>query len=203
MTMDDMNNRMLQMWLTLEEEEAFSNVAARAFCEMRGSAAMMRITGREALIDREARRVSWAVGPALSPVGAYLALRYFFGAKEKFPCGQQLPLRKLAGGGEVAESFRERVLDPMAERFGKNPVMMTRAGLGMGGRIVKAMGDNAVEVTVFPRVPVTCVVWAADGEMPPAANMYFDVTVTSHIDIEDVAMLGEWLLGELRKATEL
>jgi hypothetical protein len=63
-------------------------------------------------------------------------------------------------------------------------------------------GDAAVEVPVFPKIPVTVIVWAGDEEIAANANILFDKTVKEQIHIEDVAVIGGVVAGKLVKFQE-
>ena len=45
---------------------------------------------------------------------------------------------------------------------------------------------------MLPLVPVTCVVWAGDEEIPPSATILFDDSITSYLPVEDIVLAASY-----------
>lgn len=193
----DLQSMLDELWRALAVAGALDDAASRAPAQRDGAVLRIRVAGREAVVDPAAQRAGWAEGGDLG-AGLLPLLRYLLGAKDMFPRGQQAPFRKLPGAAAVADSFRGRVIEPLTSTFSAAPDKLLNAGLLLGGRETPNMGDCAVEVTVFPRIPVTFVVWAATPAMPAAANVFFDTTAVSHIEIDMLALATEWTLSLLK-----
>ena len=90
-------------------------------------------------------------------------------AAKQFPTGplffrgpHELPVKKLEG------------------RFGSDAAAFESAGRGLGGRPVEH-GDGAIELLLFPRLPITVVLWLADDEFPARVSYLFDRTADQHL----------------------
>ena len=53
---------------------------------------------------------------------------------------------------------------------------------------------------LFPKVPVTVIVWQGDDEVPPACTLLFDRSIGEIFPTEDVAIAGAFLVEKLIKA---
>jgi hypothetical protein len=60
-------------------------------------------------------------------------------------------------------------------------------------------GDTAVTVNVFPRVPLTLVLWRGDDEFGPEGNILFDSTISDYLPVEDIIVVSESLVRRLIK----
>ena len=125
-----------------------------------------------------------------------LLLHYLISAKAVPLTGQLLPYRKLPAGDVFSKPFKVRSIEPLARVFANDEKLFIEAGKALGGKQVP-YGDAAVELPVFPRTPITCVLWTQCEEFPAAANILFDETATEHFHIEDLAVLGEITAGTL------
>jgi hypothetical protein len=63
------------------------------------------------------------------------------------------------------------------------------------------MGDAAVELSYFPFVPITCILWKGDEEFPAEAAVLFDETAELFFSAEDMAVAGQMAVLELVKAS--
>ena len=69
--------------------------------------------------------------------------------------GKPLSFRELPGGGDIYfPAFQNNAIRPIKERFGENPMELLEAGKRLGGKQIDK-GDAAVEISVFPKIPVT------------------------------------------------
>ena len=65
------------------------------------------------------------------------------------------------------------------------------------------MGDAAIVMDVFPRLPLTYVIWEGDEEMPANGTILFDQTAQYYLPTEDlvvVAAAGASILGKTARA---
>ena len=61
-------------------------------------------------------------------------------------------------------------------------------GETLGGKRIN-YGDAALEFRALPRVPLSCVLWAADEEFPAGVNFLFDPTIESHFPLDVILAL--------------
>lgn len=137
--------------------------------------------------------------PTVSTFLATLMVHYLSSVKNIDIEGKLITFRELPGGGDIYyPAFQNNAIRPVKERYGGNPGAIIPAGERLGGKPVR-MGDAAVELPVFPKIPVTVIVWAGDDEVPANANILFDVTAKEQMHIEDLAVIGGVVAGKLMK----
>ena len=137
--------------------------------------------------------------PFISSFLATLLVHYLVSVKNIGIEGKPLSFRELPGGGDVYfPAFQNNAIRPIKERFGENPKELLDAGKRIGGKEIDK-GDAAVEIPVFPKIPVTVIVWAGDEEIPANANILFDYSAKEQIHIEDLAVIGGVVAGKLVK----
>lgn len=59
-------------------------------------------------------------------------------------------------------------------------------------------GDEGVKISAFPRIPITFILWRGDDEFSPKANVIFDATIASYLSTEDILVLIQLMLIELK-----
>jgi hypothetical protein len=135
--------------------------------------------------------------PTVSTFLATLIVHYLASVKNIDVEGEPLSFREIPGGGSIYfPAFQRNAIRPIIERFGERPQELIKAGERLGGTPIRR-GDAAVEIPVFPKIPVTVIVWAGDEEIPANANILFDKTAKEQIHIEDLAVIGGVVAGKL------
>jgi hypothetical protein len=125
-----------------------------------------------------------------------LILHYLANAGGARPTGRLITYRDLPSGVVYFPTFSKRTTDQLAMRFGRDAAGLVRAAEGAGGR-TGDMGDATVIIDVFPRVPITLVLWAGDDEFPARMNVLFDANITDYMEPEDVTVAYEVLTWRL------
>lgn len=112
-----------------------------------------------------------------------LILLYLVNAKD-IPLAGKLRSPYEFKGGELFFSAPSHVIsfEPMLQRF-RSPQEFLEAGLFLGGRRVP-YADEAFELPVLPRVPVTYLLWAGDEEFAPRISVLFDATAEQQLPID-------------------
>lgn len=131
-----------------------------------------------------------------------LVLHYIAGASGTAATGRPITYRDLPGGMVYFPTFSKRTMDPLAARFGQDAPSLIRAAEALGGHRAN-MGDASVVVNIFPRVPVTLVLWEGDDELPARVNLLFDANIKDYLEPEDVTVACEvltWRLIRLSRA---
>jgi hypothetical protein len=63
--------------------------------------------------------------------------------------------------------------------------------------VVKKLGDAAICLPVFARVPVTLILWEKDDEFPAEIKVNFDSTVSGHLPLDiiwaTVNVVSKWM----------
>jgi hypothetical protein len=106
--------------------------------------------------------------------------------------------RELPDGLMYDRAFRGRVDPALLRTFGDDPEHFLPAARALGGCPI-ALGDAAAMFTVFPRVRMAFIFYRGDDEFTPAVNVLFDAAACHYLAIDDLAVLGGWLVGALIK----
>jgi len=107
-----------------------------------------------------------------------------------------ISFKELPGGMIYIEPFTKRAINPFTKAFGTDPERFLKTARLLGGTVVNR-GDAAAMFRVFPKIPVTLVLWKADEEFPASATMLFDRSAPAHLETEDYAVLASMLVREL------
>ena len=112
---------------------------------------------------------------------------------------QEIGFAQIPGGGFYEGPFHARIVSRIIHKFGKDPSLLLKCGLDLGGRRAD-YGDAAMTFSLFPEVPVVIVVWRGDEEFPASANFVFDASIGNYLAVEDVVVACEELVNRLSKA---
>ena len=144
-------------------------------------------------IDPQTKRISLAATDAPSrPPRFHMQLtiaNYLICAKNLPLSGEWIPPRQLPTGDFFFRGYHEMPTKKLAARFGTDSESFKQAGLALGGKIVD-MGDAAVDLQVFPRLPVRLALWLGDDEFPPEIRFLFDRTADKQMLLD-----GLWSVG--------
>lgn len=130
-----------------------------------------------------------------------LVLHYLGNRSQAREAGQFISYKELPGGGIYIQPFTNRAIRPMAQFFGEQPERILDIGKRLGGVPVK-LGDAAVTLMAFPKVPITLVLWAGDEEFPASGNILFDRSASEFLPTEDYAVLASFVVITLKKYAE-
>jgi hypothetical protein len=93
-------------------------------------------------------------------------------------------------------NFEKRAVAPLLGRFGANPEQILEPAQELGGW-KEDMGDFAVTIPIFPRVPVTLVFWKQDEEFEARLTILFDRTVIRYLPTEDIVLATQMMAYRL------
>lgn len=130
---------------------------------------------------------------------AILVLHYLNNADGRQPTGRLRHFREFKEGHFYEPAFNRRTKDILISTFGNDPDLMAAAGKSLNGKL-GATGDASVELSYFPLLPITCILWKGDEEFPPEATVLFDETADLFFSAEDMAVAGQMAVLELLKA---
>lgn len=125
---------------------------------------------------------------ASDPEFHLLLLTYLTSAQEVPFAGKWVSERDLQGGSLFFKGPHQLPIDPLFERFGKDPEKFLEIGMASGGTKI-AYGDVALEFMALPRVPVVCILWAEDDEFPARVSFLFDPSIQSHLPLDVILAL--------------
>ncbi|MHB8126497.1 MAG: DUF3786 domain-containing protein [Desulfitobacteriaceae bacterium] len=112
--------------------------------------------------------------------------------------GKLISFKELPGGNIYIQPFTNRSIRPLAKFFGAVPQRLIEVAAQIGGQRV-AYGDAGVTINVFPRIPITLVLWGGDDEFPASANILFDASASSLLPTEDYAVLASFVVATLKR----
>ncbi len=127
-----------------------------------------------------------------------LILHYLANTTVTLEEGKLISYKELPGGTIYIQPFTNRSIRPLAKLFGAVPQRLVEVAALIGGQRV-ANGDAGVTISVFPRIPVTLVLWGADEEFPASANILFDASASSILPTEDYAVLASLVVATLKR----
>ena len=125
-----------------------------------------------------------------------LVLHYLINAKPTTLRNKLISYRELPDGNVFYNAFRSIAIEPIAQEFGEALDKFEECAVALEGRKVK-LGEIAFEFKIFPRVPVTYILWGGDEEISASANILFDESASGHLHTEDLAEVGEVITHHL------
>jgi hypothetical protein len=165
------------------------------------SAFGLRIMGAEYLAafpGFELRGPSGA--PVTDPAENVLLLRYLCEGKYLPPGGKRLSYQEIPWGQVYYPNFRGRCINRFAALFGKDPAAFR--GIMEKGEELRAepleQGDAGYRFEVISGLFMSLILWEGDEEFPPSAQILFDDNFVFAFTAEDLAVLGEVVLGRLK-----
>jgi hypothetical protein len=186
-----------QAWKQLLARDV-GEVARMAWSDRCGGSILLPFFETELLVDPMERLIS-EKGQKVDTFVAVLGLHYLLGCGQAVPSGRKVPFTQASGGELYFSAFKNRSIDRLAELFGPDPSLLFKAGSMIGGESAH-IGSGSVLVHVFPKVPVTAIVWQGDEEIPASANILFDEVALSILPTEDLAVVGSLLVSRLKRA---
>ena len=118
-----------------------------------------------------------------------LILHYLTSLTEPLELGELISYKELPGGDIYIKPFTGRAINPFIRIFGTNPESLLEVAKLLEGQ-PNELGDVGVTIRVFPRIPVTFVLWKADDEFPASGNILFDKSAPAVLPTEDYAVLA-------------
>jgi len=126
-----------------------------------------------------------------------LILHYLVTASGEPVKGQYISFKELPDGAIYIEPFTKRTIIPMLKLFAERTSHFKELAVQLGG-VEQKLGDVSVTINVFPRVPITYVIWEGDDEFPANGNVLFDASAGSYLPTEDYAVVASQVIWELK-----
>jgi hypothetical protein len=184
-------------WEVLESKD-LAMQAKLAGGAMEGERVRLRTFGRECVIDPLCRSAT-IDGREVKELGAILILHYLANANEARPSGRTISYRQLPGGNVYYPAFKTRVIEYIGATFHHYPLQLVSAAKLLGAK-KQEFGDASALIQVFPKLPVTVIVWKGDDEVRGSANVLFDDSAPRFLNTEDLAAVGSFVVSQLIKA---
>ena len=126
-----------------------------------------------------------------------LVLHYLANVSEVVEEGKLISYKELPGGGIYIQPFTNRAINPLVKAYGENPERLLEVALKYNGQAAKH-GDVSVTLRVFPRIPVTLVLWRGDDEFPASGTILFDASAPYLLPTEDYAVLAGFIVATMK-----
>lgn len=155
---------------------------------------------RIALLHWPEMILTWQEGEPVELREQILLLHYLQTAEGTSLTGEWISFAQIPGGEFYLGPFRQRSVSRLVKAFGPYPEKIVPAAESLGGWRAN-FGDVSVTLPVFPRVPITFVLWRGDDEITPNGNVLFDSSIPNYLPIEDISVvcstLTSWLCRHL------
>ncbi|MBI4298033.1 MAG: DUF3786 domain-containing protein [Chloroflexi bacterium] len=131
-----------------------------------------------------------------------LLLHYLIHATGASIADRWVAFRELPGAYLVERKFDPMAIIPLTRIFGKDIQGFRRAGLALGGIPMDRAGDAAFRFLALPRLPLACILYLGEEEIPASVNVLFDASAPEYLPTEDLSILGLHLATSLIKLGE-
>ena len=151
--------------------------------------------------------VSWPEGAVsfpdstrtISEYSSILLLRFLLDGRSAESSGKFLAYQEMPWGEVYFAQFRGRCILRLAFGFGHDPERFSRACAAIGGMPVP-MADRAFEIPFLENLRVRLLLWEGDEEFQPSAQILFSDNFPLAFSAEDMAVVGDVLISEMKKA---
>ncbi len=128
-----------------------------------------------------------------------LLLHYLVTATGKEVADKWIGYRNLPGAYLFESKFSQGVIDPLIHVFGKDIAGFRQAGLSLGGAPMTRTGDAAFRFLALPRIPMACILYLGDEEVPSSIGILYDAAAPFYLPTEDLFLVGNYLSTALRR----
>ncbi|MFQ5924720.1 MAG: DUF3786 domain-containing protein [Dehalococcoidia bacterium] len=127
-----------------------------------------------------------------------LLMHYLVSADGTPTSGMWITYRYLPDVRLFEQKFTDRALRPLIDAFGNDTEGFRHASLAIGGTPMTRTGDAAFRFLALPKIPMGCILYLGDEELPPSVNMLFDAAAPHYLPTEDLSLLGNYLGAALK-----
>lgn len=127
-----------------------------------------------------------------------LLLHYLVCADGAAVADSWVTYRHLPGASLFEQRFQSRAVAPLVKAFGSDAERFKKAAEAIGGTPMSRTGDAAYRFLAFPRLPVGCILYLGEEDIPASFNFLFDEAAPHYLPTEDLSIVGGYLSGALR-----
>jgi hypothetical protein len=130
-----------------------------------------------------------------------LVMRYLCEGRHCETTGKQISYHDVPWGEVYYRNFEGRCLKRLAFAFGNNIESFRRTLEGIPGLDLHPLpqGDVGFRFEFMSGLYMSLLLWAADDEFPPSAQILFDDNFVSAFTAEDIAVVGDIVINRLKK----
>lgn len=137
-------------------------------------------------------------GEKLPPNATILLARLILEGQLIETQGKFLAYNEMPWGELYHGNFRGRCIQRFIYSFGHSFTRLDIAARALGGEAVNA-GDAAFDLSFVPGLMIRLILWEADEEFAPSAQILFSDNFPAAWSAEDMAVVGDILIDELKK----
>ena len=185
-------------WYKLAARSA-SEAAMCSRAEYAGGVYTLPLFGRMLAVDPVARKVSFR-GCESDPgyQRAMCSVLYLASSTDELPSGIMASPRELPGGSGFFRGPHSPPTSILANNFGSDPDMLTKAGLALGGE-AGCSGDASAILTALPKIRMEFLVWKGDEEFGHSAAILIDSLANRHLALDALWALMNLGVAELSR----
>jgi len=131
-----------------------------------------------------------------------LLMHYLINADGTPISGMWITYRHLPGAFLFEQRFTNSTVQPLLKAWGNDAEGFRRAALAIGGTPMARSGDVSFRFLALPKIPMGCILYLGDEELPSSINMLFDAAAPHYLPTEDLSYLGLYLSAALRSSLE-
>lgn len=131
-----------------------------------------------------------------------ILLHYLLQADGAVVSDEWITYRQFPGAHFFESRFLQMAVNPLVRIFGDDLEGFERAGTALGGIPMTRSGDAAFKFMALPRVPMGCILYLGEEDIPSSVNVLFDASASSYLPTEDLSLLGVILVGAMKKARQ-
>ncbi len=127
-----------------------------------------------------------------------LLLHYVIGTSgnKYVPAGEWVSFKDVEGGETYYPAYRKGVIEPLLRKYGKHPEGLWSVLERFQGNKIEG-SDIGIEITTFSDVRVRIILWKADDEFGPDANILFDKNLAKLYTMEDITVFSHFIVNSL------
>jgi hypothetical protein len=193
-----------ELWRQLIELEPQAT-AQRAECQYLGDSSSYKIVflGGDFFVDLNNKTIlPTEAGDKDKPAGfleQLCILAYLISARQLPLAGKLVGPEKLKGGQFFFRGPHALPTDKLEKTFGNEPELLFRPAEKLNA-VRCDFGDASLRLLVFPRIPVTFVIWAGDEEFAARASILFDQTAGEQLPLDALGSAVNLAVNSLVKA---
>jgi hypothetical protein len=107
-------------------------------------------------------------------------LWYLVGTKDIPLSGELVKPYNIAGGQIFTSGSHKLPLDKIAQKYGCDPEGFLKRGKELGGEQA-SYADASLQLSPFPRIPVTLLLWVKDEEFDAGCDLLLNSTCEAHL----------------------
>jgi hypothetical protein len=137
------------------------------------------------------------------PVNSYeqlLIIRYLTEGSYVAGSGKLVSYEELPWGSVYMRNFRGRVIGRLAREFGAGPEPFPALVESMPNLKFErlSLGDSGYRIEFIDNLSISLIYYESDEDFPASFQVLFDDTIKYAFSAEDVAVMGDILIGRLK-----